>query len=96
MSNNGELKKLILREFHVNPYSSQPGYQKTLIAVKNFYYLSNILKEVADFMVRCLYSQQVKEKCKHPGGLLQLIPTLEWKWKVISMDFITGLSRTSR
>lgn len=36
----------------------------------------------------------MKEKCKHSGGLLQSIP--EWKWKVISIDFITSILRTSR
>jgi len=38
----------------------------------------------------------VKEECKNQGGLLQPIPILEWKWEVISMEFITGLPRTSR
>ena len=30
------------------------------------------------------------------SGLRQPIPILEWKWEVISMDFITGFLRTSR
>ena len=47
-------------------------------------------------MARYLDYQQVKRECKHPGGLLQLILILEWKWEVISKDFITGLLRTSR
>ena len=51
---------------------------------------------MAEFVARCLDCQQVKEECKHPGGLLQLISIPKWKWEVISMDFITGLLRTSR
>ena len=35
---NNELKKVILREFHAKPYSGHPGYQKTLTAMKKFYY----------------------------------------------------------
>lgn len=34
--------------------------------------------------------------CRHPGGLLQSIAILEWKWEVISMEFITSLLRTVR
>ena len=38
----------------------------------------------------------MKVGCKNPGGLLQAIPILEWKWEVISMYFITGLPKISR
>ena len=34
--NCNELKKLILREFHVKPYLGNPRYQKTLTTVKKF------------------------------------------------------------
>ena len=48
------LKKLILREFHVKPYSGHPGYQKMLTIVEKFYYWLNLKKEVADFVAKCL------------------------------------------
>ena len=35
-------------------------------------------------------------ECKNLVGILHLILIPEWKWEVISMDFITILSRTSR
>ena len=44
VSDNTELKKLILREFHVKPYSGQLGYHKTLAAVKKFYHWLNLKK----------------------------------------------------
>ena len=94
--NSSELKKVILREFHAKPYSGHTGYHNTLTAVKKFYYFLNLKKDVATFVARCFNYQCVKEDCKHPGGLLQPIVIPEWKWEVISMEFITGLSRTVR
>ena len=55
--NCSELKNLILREFHVKPYMGHLGYQKTLTAVKKFYYWLNLKKEVAESMARCLDHQ---------------------------------------
>jgi len=70
VSNCSELKNLILKEFHVKPYSGHPGYQKKLTVVKKFYYWSNLKKEFTEFVARCLDCQQVKVECKHLGGLL--------------------------
>ena len=36
LSHSNELKKVILKEFHVKPYSCHPSYQKTLTAMKIF------------------------------------------------------------
>jgi len=93
---DSELKKLILREFHVKSYSYHPGYQKTFTTVKKLYHWPNLKKELVEFVVRCFHYQQVKVECKHPSGLLQPIFIPEWKWEAISMDFITGLLRTSK
>ncbi|KAL0532314.1 hypothetical protein IC582_031647 [Cucumis melo] len=52
-------------------------------------------REVAEFVSRCLVCQQVKAPRQKTSGLQPLsIP--EWKWENVSMDFITGLSRTLR
>jgi len=78
VSDDSELKKLILREFNVNPYSGNSWYQNMLMTVKKFYYWMNLKKEVAKFVARCLDCHKVKAECKHPGGLLQPILILEW------------------
>ena len=48
-------------------------------------------KDMAEYISRCMKCQQVKVEHQHPVGLLQPLPVLEWKWEVISMDFIIGL-----
>ena len=72
-SNNSELKKAILKEFHAKPYSIHPRYENTLTMVKNFYYFLNLNNDVVEFVARFLDYQKAKVEYKHLGGLLQLI-----------------------
>jgi hypothetical protein len=53
-------------------------------------------REVARYVSECDTCQKVKANYMKPGGLLQLLSILEWKWDDISMDFIVGLSLTAR
>ena len=53
-------------------------------------------KEVVDFIAKCLECQKVKAKHRHPTGLLQPLPILEWKWEFLTMDFITKLPITNK
>ena len=76
VSDNNEFKKLILREYHAKPYLGYPSYQNMITTVKKFYYWTNLKRDIAKFMARCLDCQQFKVECKRIGGLLQpiLIP----------------------
>jgi hypothetical protein len=51
-------------------------------------------KEVVDFIVRCIECQKVKVENKHPSSLLHPFPIPEWKWEVVTMEFITKFPRT--
>ena len=53
-------------------------------------------KDIVEYISRCMKCQQEKVEHQHPTDLLQPLPVLEWKWEVISMDFITGLPMTWR
>ena len=50
-------------------------------------------KEVVENLSQCLECQQVKEKHQHPTLLLHPLSIPEWKWEIISIDFITGLPK---
>ena len=43
-----------------------------------------------------MHEISAKVEHQHPASLLQPFPVPEWKWEVISMDFIIGLSTTWR
>jgi hypothetical protein len=81
---------------HNVPYAGHLGYQKTITTVKSQYYWPDMKKELADFIAKCLECQKVKVEHRHPVGLLQTLPIPEWKWEVVTMDFITKLPRTNK
>jgi hypothetical protein len=53
-------------------------------------------REIVEYVARCMECQKVKVEHRHPARLLQPLPIPEWKWEVVTMDFITGLPRTSK
>jgi hypothetical protein len=52
--------------------------------------------EAARYVLECDICRKVKADYMKPGGLLQSLSILDWKWDDISMDFIVGLSVTTR
>ena len=77
-------------------YAGNPGYHKTVAAVKSHYFWLGMKREIAEYIARCMEYQKVKAEHRHPVGLLQPLPIHEWKWEVVTMDFITGFPRTSK
>ena len=57
------------------------------------YLWPNMKKKVVEFIARCIECQQVKVEHQHPAGLLQALPIPNWKWEVISLDFITSFHK---
>ena len=51
---------------------------------------------VVEYIARCIKCQQVKVEHQHLAGLLQPFPIPNWKWEVISIDFITGLPKNKK
>jgi hypothetical protein len=96
VTNVQELKNLLSSEMHKVPYAGNPSYQKTLVVVKNKFYWHGMKNEVVVYIAKCMECQKVKAEHIHPAGLLQLIPIPEWKWEVVTMDFITKLHRTAK
>jgi hypothetical protein len=93
---SNEIKLLILDELHKKPYFGHPGYHKLITMLRKEFYWTNLKGETIEYIARCLECQQVKVEHQHPSILLQPLPILEWKWEVISMDFITGFPRSNK
>jgi hypothetical protein len=53
-------------------------------------------RETTHYMSECDTYRKVKANYMKPGGLLQPLSIMDWKWNDISMDFIVGLPLTAR
>lgn len=53
-------------------------------------------KNIVEFIFRYLCYSQVKSEHLRPGGLLQRLPIIEWKWELITKYFVISLVCTSR
>ena len=91
-----DLRRIVMDEIHQAPYSGHPGYQKTIATARKQYFWPGMKRDMAEYISRCMKCQHVKVEHQHLAGLLQPLPVPEWKWEVISMDFITGLPMTWR
>jgi hypothetical protein len=65
-------------------------------ATRKQFYWSGLKKDIDEYLAKCIECQHVKSEHRHPAGLLQPLPILEWKWETISMDFITGLQTSNK
>ena len=94
MPNYEEIKKQILYEAHNTPYVMHPGTTKMYRDLNKHFQWPRMKRDVVEYMVRCLTCQQLKAECQRPGGMLQLLKIPEWKWEEVSMNFVSGLSKS--
>jgi hypothetical protein len=90
------LKKKILDVAHRLRYPIHPGSTKMYHNLRQQFWWTRMKCEVACYVSECDTYQKVKADYMKPGGLLQLLSILEWKWDDISMYFIVGLPLTAR
>ncbi|XP_027171567.1 uncharacterized protein LOC113771150 [Coffea eugenioides] len=91
-----EIRQGILEESHRSKYTIHPGVTKMYHDVKGLYWWEGLKKDVAAFVQKCLICQQVKAEHQKSSGLLQPLEIPEWKWKHITMDFLTGLPKSQK
>ena len=94
--NSQELRIMALKEMHNVPYVGHSRYQKIVAVVKRYYFWSCTKKDIAKYIAICMECKKFNTKHRYPVGLLQPFPISEWKWEVVTMDFITGLPRTNK
>ncbi|GJX06489.1 putative reverse transcriptase domain-containing protein [Tanacetum coccineum] len=90
----GGLRDLIMHESHKSKYSIHPGSDKMYQDLKQLYWWPNMKADIATYVRKCLTCAKVIAEHQRPSGLLQQPEIPVWKWERITMDFVSGLSRT--
>jgi hypothetical protein len=90
-----ELKKRIIAEHHTTNIAGHRGVTKTHIAIKQHFYWQNMKQDVYQYVTSCPTCVVSKYNTQSPIGLLHPIPLPQRRWQQVTMDFITGIPRTS-
>nr|GEX37844.1 putative reverse transcriptase domain-containing protein [Tanacetum cinerariifolium] len=91
---HGGLRDLIMHESHKSKYLIHPGSTKMYQDLRKMYWWPNMKADIATYVSQCLTCAKVKAEHLKPSGLLQQPKIPKWKWKNVTMDFVTGLPRT--
>ncbi|KAD2805457.1 hypothetical protein E3N88_38834 [Mikania micrantha] len=94
--NDSTLREALLAEAHSSPFSIHPGTTKMYRDLRQNLWWSGMKEDVARYVSQCMTCQQVKIEHQRASGLLQPLDIHVWKWDDISMDFVTGLPKTSK
>ncbi|OWZ01672.1 Retrotransposon nucleocapsid protein [Phytophthora megakarya] len=86
-----ELLEHVCEEFHDSPVYGHPGIDRTCRLIDEHYYWPCMFSDITKYVKGCETCARTKARHERPPGLLNShdIPPL-------AMDFITGLSTTSR
>nr|GEU51308.1 putative reverse transcriptase domain-containing protein [Tanacetum cinerariifolium] len=88
---DGGLRKLVMHESHKSNYSIHPGSDKLYQDLKPLYWWPNMKSDISTYVNKCLTCAKVKAEHQKPSELLQQPEIPVWKWKRITMDFLSGL-----
>ena len=96
VTDDNDLRKVILEEAHIGYFSILPGSTKMYRDLKMSFWWSEMKRDVSKLLTKCLVCQRVKAEHQVPSGLLQSTRIPEWKWDRITMNFVVGLPLTGR
>ena len=89
------MQQKILHALHASPIGGHSGFHATYHRVKHIFAWPCMKKHVRQFVAQCTICQQAKtERVPYPG-LLEPLQTPDGAWQVVTMDFITGLPKSS-
>nr|GEW46013.1 reverse transcriptase domain-containing protein [Tanacetum cinerariifolium]GEZ26134.1 reverse transcriptase domain-containing protein [Tanacetum cinerariifolium] len=95
LPHSGGLRDLIMHESDNSKYYIHPRSDKMYHDLEHLYWWPNMKADISNYVGKCLTCSKVKAKYQKPFSLLVQPEIPQWKWKRITMDFITKLRKTS-
>ena len=90
---NCSIRELLVKESHAGGLMGHFGIKKTLETLQEHFYWPKMKHDVYKFCEHCIVCKKAKSKVM-PHGLYTPLPTPEYPWVDLSMDFVLGLPRT--
>ncbi|XP_073121916.1 uncharacterized protein [Henckelia pumila] len=85
-----ELRNDILSLAHRSRLTVHPGSMKMYRDLRSRFWWKEMKRSVYQFVPKCLVCQQVMAEHQRPGGLLQNLEVLEWKWENVGERQVEG------
>jgi hypothetical protein len=93
---NSKLQLDLLHAMHSSPIGGHSGFHATYHHIKHLFAWPRMKNQIRTFVANCSVCQQAKsERVPYPG-LLEPLAVPNGSWQVVTMDFITGLPKSSR
>lgn len=96
LGNNTLAQQHVLQGVHDTAVGGHSGFPATYYRIRQLFTWPRMKQSIADFIKSCFVCQQAKVDHTKSAGLLQPLPVPQQAWKVISMDFVEGLPKSSR
>ena len=85
-----ELKNKLMYESHNTVFTMHPRGNKMYQDLKQYYWWRGIKKDVTEYVPKCLTYLQVKAEHQVPSDFLNPLPTPQWKWDNITIEFVSS------
>ncbi|XP_025760795.1 uncharacterized protein LOC109200937 isoform X1 [Oreochromis niloticus] len=85
----------VIHWIHTARFSCHPGVSRTIDLLRRNFWWKTLRKDVREYVSACPVCARNKVSTKHPAGLLHPLSTPHRPWSHISLDFVTGLPRSS-
>ena len=96
LGHNSLAQQHVIQAMHDSAVGGHSGFQASYYRIRQLISWPKMKETIAAFVKWCSVCQQAKVDHNKPAGLLQPLPVPQQAWKVISMDFVEGLPRSSR